>query len=231
MGPGTASLWVEEGKRLAHSKTLRNLEFLARSDPRHAATVELWDRDPFMLGAGTKVADLRTGQVRPQWREDYILRSTSVEPAPPGTPTPLWDKFLDELTGYDESLKVYLMRLAGYWCTGSIKEQIVAFIVGEGGTGKGTFLHAIANILGDYHIELKTDLITTLKPGFRDNSAEYWFAQLFRKRLATMEETEKGSKWDERTIKKLSGGDKIPARHPGGRPFSFPPVLQARDLR
>jgi putative DNA primase/helicase len=62
----------------------------------------------------------------------------------------MWLTFLAEATGGDQALIDFLQRLAGYLLTGDVTEEMLAFIYGPGGNGKGTFLGAIASILGAY---------------------------------------------------------------------------------
>jgi putative DNA primase/helicase len=216
-----ASLWVEEGKRLAHSRTVRNIEYLAQTDPRHATDRDLWDRDPMMLGTPTMAVDLRTGQVRRQWREDYLLRSTSVDPAEPGTPAPVWEKFLGEITNGNKDYRGFLQRLFGYFLTADISEEVFVFIYGKGGRGKGTLIRTIAAVMGDYWGTVKKELLVRSSP-YPSASDEYHKATMDGKRLITVQETEKDAKWSETELLELTGNDSpISARHPRGDPFTF----------
>jgi len=51
---------------LARGKTIAAVERLARADRRHAATVDQWDCDPWVLNTPRGVVDLRTGQLDPR---------------------------------------------------------------------------------------------------------------------------------------------------------------------
>jgi putative DNA primase/helicase len=175
-----------------------------------------------MLGTPTMVVDLRTGQARKQWREDRILRSTTVDPAP-GRGCPLWLKFLKEATGGDQEYIDFLQRYCGYALTGLVREHAILFIYGAGGNGKSVFIKTLANILGDYHYKLKKEILASSET-MPDRSAEYWLANLHRIRLVTVSEIE--GKWAEATLKDMTGGDIIAARRPGGEPFNFPPEFK-----
>jgi putative DNA primase/helicase len=68
----------------------------------------------------------------------------------PGGECPLWHKFLGKVTGGDAELKAYLQRVAGYCCTGFVREQALFFLYGTGANGKGVFTSTLAGVLGDY---------------------------------------------------------------------------------
>ena len=59
---------------LASGKTIAAVERLARADRRHAATVDQWDCDPWVLNTPRGVVDLRTGQRRPTRPDDYMTK-------------------------------------------------------------------------------------------------------------------------------------------------------------
>jgi putative DNA primase/helicase len=105
-----------------------------------------------------------------------------------------------------------------------LKEHAILFIYGAGGNGKSVFIKTLANILGEYHYKIKKELLASSAEGQNNFSAEYWLANLHRIRLATVSEIE--GKWAEATLKDMTGGDIIAARHPGGEPFNFPPEFK-----
>src|SRR5262249_1219138 len=121
---------------------------LAREDRRLAATTDQWDRDTFVINSPGGVIDLRTQEIRPSTATDYLTKMTAV--APSGD-CPRFREFLREITDGDEALQRFLQRFAGYSLTGDISEEVLFFAYGSGANGKGTFLHAITGILGDYY--------------------------------------------------------------------------------
>ena len=94
--------------------------------------------------------DLRTGEMHPARPEDMITKLTAVEPAPPGTPCPLWSKFLAEASGSDPELVTFLQRFCGYALTGSTAEQVLLFVFGPGKNGKSVFVNTISRVLGEH---------------------------------------------------------------------------------
>ena len=64
----------ERGKSIASGSTIGSVLRLARSDRRLAAETEQWDRPAFLLNTPGGVVRLRTGEMRPHNREDYLTK-------------------------------------------------------------------------------------------------------------------------------------------------------------
>ncbi len=197
-----------------------SVERFAQADRVFAVTAETWDRDGWLLGTPGGTVDLRTGELRAADRADLITKHTACAPALPGTPHPEWTAFLDAATGHDKELQGFLQRLVGYCLTGDVTEEVLAFLYGEGGTGKGTFLGAIVAVLADYAVSVPIEVFTA---GTRLN-LEYYRAQMAGARLVTASETEAGATWAESQIKEMTGNEApLSGRHPYGKPFTFMP--------
>lgn len=208
---------------LAKAAVAAAVERFAQSDRTFAVTAETWDRDPWLLGTPGGTVNLKTGELSPAVRSDHITKHTSVAPAPKGTPHPVWTKFLHEATNGDVDLQHFLMRLAGYCLTGDISEEVLAFLYGEGGGGKGTFLSVLVGILGDYAVSVPIEVFTA---GSKIN-LEYYRAQMAGARLVTASETEAGATWAESQIKEMTGNETpLSARQPYGKVFTFKPAFK-----
>lgn len=200
-----------------------NVEKASRADPRLAVSQDVWDADPWVLGVPGGVVDLRTGQIGDAAPALYIARQASVRPAPAGTAAPLWADFLAFATGQDAELVGFLQRLCGYILTGAINEEMLAFVYGPGGNGKGVFLGALTAILGDYAVSVPLEVFTA---GSRIN-LEYYRAQMAGARLVVASETEAQATWAESQIKEMTGNETpLSARHPYGKPFTFRPQFK-----
>ena len=66
--------------RIAAGQTVTAIERLARADRCHAATVDQWDTDPWMLNTPEGTVDLRTGEMHPHRRDEYITKITKTGP-------------------------------------------------------------------------------------------------------------------------------------------------------
>jgi len=166
--------------------------------------------------------DLQTGTGKDPDPLDYITKKTACSCAPPGTPHPLWDAFLDRITNGDVELQNFLQRYIGYCCTGFTTEHVFVFAWGTGANGKGTFINTIARIFGDYATvaDMNTFLVT------RNERHPADLAKLYATRLVVAQEVEKGRRWDEAKIKTLTGGDKITARFMRQDYFDFTPTFK-----
>jgi putative DNA primase/helicase len=208
---------------LAKIRFVSSVERAAKADPKIAVSQEIWDTDPWLLGTPEGVIDLRTGIVSASSPDLYISRHTTIAPASAGTPAPLWQAFLDGATKQDKELQSFLQRMSGYAMTGHVNEEVLGFLYGTGGNGKGVFLGTIAGILGEYAISVPIEVFTA---GSRIN-LEYYRAQMAGTRLVTASETERQATWAESQIKEMTGNETpISARHPYGQPFTYRPQFK-----
>jgi putative DNA primase/helicase len=204
---------------VASAKTVAAVERLAKADRRHAATVDQWDADPWLLNTPGGVVDLRTGASRPHFARDLMTKLTAVTPRPD---CPLWRRFLTTVTDKDEQLQAFLQRVAGYCLTGITKEHAIFFLHGTGGNGKGVFLNTLAAILADYATVAPMETFTA-SPGDRHPTD---VAMLRGARMVTAQETEEGRRWAEARIKAMTGGDPISARFMRQDFFTFVPQFK-----
>jgi putative DNA primase/helicase len=211
-----------EGKTaaaVASAKTVAAIVTLARADRRHAATVDQWDSDPWLLNTPGGIIDLRTGAALPPDPKRYITKITAV--APSGD-CPRWRQFLAEITGSNVELQEFLQRIAGYSLTGSTREHALFFAYGTGGNGKGVFLNTLTAILAGYAAVAPVDTFVATKHEGHPTD----LAGLRGARLVASQETEQGRRWAEAKIKALTGGDPISARFMRQDFFTYQPAFK-----
>ena len=201
---------------LLSAKTVAAVERLARSDPRAAATADLWDRDNWTLNTPAGLCDLQTGELRPHDPDAYCTKITAAGPL--GL-APRWYKFLQEVTGDNVDLIDFLQRVAGYAATGITQEHAMFFFHGLGGNGKGVFLNTLVKLLQDYATVAPMEIFTE-SPTDRHPTE---LAMLRVVRLVVSQETEEGRRWAESRIKAITGGDPIAARFMRQDFFTFIP--------
>jgi putative DNA primase/helicase len=205
---------------MARVRFITAVEQVCRSDPHLAVHQGMLDRDPWLLGTPDGVVDLRTGVMHLGRPSDFITRQTAVAPAPPGTSAPHWLTFLQQATNSDPDFQGFLQRWIGYCLTGDVSEEVLCFLYGTGGNGKGVFVGAIGAIIGTYAVSQPMEAFTA---GAR-LPAEYYRAAMAGARLVMASETERGKTWAESQIKELTGNEApVSARHPHGRPFTYFP--------
>ncbi len=204
---------------IASAKTVAAVERLAKADRRHAATIEQWDADPWLLNTPGGVVDLRTGKMRPHAPSDHLTKITAV--APGGT-CPRWHAFLARVTAENIELQRYLQRMAGYCLTGSIREHALFFAHGTGANGKGVAINTMTGIMRDYATVASIETFTASTSDRHPTD----LAMLRGARLVTAQETEEGRRWAESRIKAMTGGDPITARFMRQDFFTFEPTFK-----
>jgi putative DNA primase/helicase len=199
------------------AQRIRAMLELARSIPGVPVMPEDFDRDPWLLNCPNGTVDLRDGRLRPHSRDDLIttLCPTAFDPT---ARAPRWDRFLTEITGGDDDLAGYLLRLMGYCITGIIREQVFPILWGNGANGKSVFLDTIKAVVGpDYATEAAPDLLVVSKT--KQHPTE--LADLRGRRLVVASETAEGAEMRVQLVKRLSGDDRIKARLCFGNFFEF----------
>jgi putative DNA primase/helicase len=191
------------------------------ADPVFAVTAEKWDANPYLLGTPQGTIDLRTGQLRPASPGDYITKIAAVAPAAEED-CPVWLRFLDEVTQSDAAVIYFLKQWCGYNLTGEIIEHALAFLIGPGGNGKGTFLNQVTGIMADYTVTAAMETFTASKHDRHPTE----LAMLAGARMVTASESEEGRDWAEARVKQLTGGDLISARYMRQDFFTFAPTFK-----
>ncbi len=182
---------------------------------------EALDRDPDLLNVANGTLDLRTGELRPHDRRDWITRVVPVA-FDPAVTCPRWEAFLDRVLGGSADLVAFVQRAVGYSLTGHTNEQVLLLLYGVGANGKSTFLETLRALLGDY--AAITDFTTFLK---RDGEgARNDLARLVGTRFVSAVEAEAGKPLAEALVKQLTGGDTITARFLFREFFDFRPQFK-----
>ena len=212
-----------DGFTLKSGGFMETVERLARSDSRLSITADQWDADPWVAGTPDGLLDLKTCKLLPSDPSRLISKMLGAVPDMSATPyCPVWENFLDDVTGGSADFKRGLQQIAGYALTGDTRAQLLFFVYGEGGTGKSTFLRTIASALGTYARAANMTTFTARKHDMHLSE----LAALAGARLVTASETESGRKWAEAKIKELTGGDPITANFMRQDPFTFKPVFK-----
>jgi len=207
---------------LGRASTFRGVAAIAQNDPRIHTEPSEWDKYPMLLNTPKGVISLDGAPIEVPLRELHLTKSTRVAPAN-GKPA-VWMNFLSEITLGDQGLQRYLQQIAGYCLTGSTKEQALFFAYGDGGNGKGVFLSALGDILGDYSAQATMEVFTVSKSSFDRHTTD--IAMLAGARSVMASETEEGRSWRESQVKQMTGGDKITCRFMRQDNFTFKPEFK-----
>jgi P4 family phage/plasmid primase-like protien len=188
-------------------KSNNTLQGVAAIAGLHLPKVRLsqFDQDDYLLGLPDGMAaDLRTGAVRKQQREDYVSRCLTITPDTK-CPTTRWARFLLEIACGDAGLALYLRQLAAL----SLTAHTVHFIFccfGNGRNGKGSYFRVLEGILGSFVQMLRPKELAESKYG--DDANKRTLSTLEGARLVCVQEAVTGN-LDFPMLKQLSGGDTV----------------------
>lgn len=191
---------------------------LARSEPGIADSGEEWDTDPFILGCPSGVLDLRTGNLMQPDKSIKLVSSIAIDPDDSAT-CPQWEQFLQEIYLGDYELIGFIKRLLGYSLTGSIKEQCVFCLYGQGANGKSTLTDTVLSLFGQYGYAMP---FSTIEYNNRPTISND-LAQLYGRRFVIASETQEGVRLNEGRLKSITGGDVVTARFMYKDLFSYKP--------
>ena len=129
-------------------------------------------------------------------------------------PTPVFDRYLDTLTGGDRSVAELLLQFMGV-CLSNVRGyrmKKALILVGPGNTGKSQLKSLMERLLGKENY-ISIDL--------RGIEARFGTAMLYGKRLAGSADMSYLSIAELKNFKQLTGGDSIFAEYKGKQGFSF----------
>lgn len=214
--------WAKsEARKLKNLNTIKSIETLARANDGRVMPPDRFDANPFLLGTPDGTVDLTTGILRPAAQDELITKLTACGPADFEDVPKLWLKFLHRIFEGDQDTIDFIQRLAGYALTGSTKEHKLFFLHGGGRNGKSVFHNTLNKIWQDYSCDAPAELFMT--SNFPQHPTG--LAGLQGARLVIGSEIPKNATWNEAEIKKLTGGDRIPARYMRGDFFTYDPQL------
>lgn len=193
----------------------------AESDARLVVRAQALDADPYLLNVLNGTIDLRTGEIGPHDPAHLITR---LAPAThnPNARSDRFDRFLADATCGDTELAEYLQRAAGYTLTGDTREEALIFLHGPSASGKTTLTEALRAVMGDY---ARTAPFATLLVK-RERGASEDLARLAGARLVSCSEVGRDATFNAATVKALTGGDTITARHLYQAAFEFRPTFK-----
>lgn len=221
--PKTQEQLLKEAYSLSNlSKQKAMLEQASKEKMVQVLTDDL-DTDPWLFCCENGTINLKTGELQPHKREDYITKLCPVV-YNPDAKSELLDSFLERVLP-DGDVRHYVQKAAGYSLTGSTAEEKLFFAFGPPAGGKSTLIEAIRSVLGPHATALTFDTLLKRKYS-RSGEARPDVAKLVGVRFASAVEAGKDKEFDEELINMLTGGDTISARHLYGEEFDFKPIVK-----
>ena len=221
---------------------------VARSFPEIQVGVNDWNLDADVLAVANGIVNLKTGGLRRHRRDDFIsMRCPHLYK--PDAKCPRFRRFLTEVFGENASTLVpWVKRAVGYSLTGQTGEHKFFLPEGDGRNGKSTFLGIVSYLLGGPRVVAKVAPLVSSKaelrvaqalPGYAyilsftalqkkkfGGAESYALAALPGRRFVAVTEAEKGARWNEAVLKRLTGGDAIQVRGIYSAPFEFVPAAK-----
>ena len=194
---------------------------LSRSFEGISCLENTFDRDDYLLNCGNGTLDLRTFELMPHTKENFITKLTDI-PYIPEYQCPEWHRFLNSIFLNDDEIIEFMQKAVGYSLTGSTAQHCLFILYGVGRNGKSSFLKHISNTLGDYAISSSSSLLMLKYSDVIPNDV----ARLKGARFVSTIEPQKNRPLDESQVKLLTGGDKITARYLHCEYFDFMPTFK-----
>ncbi|KAF1084852.1 hypothetical protein SPSYN_02022 [Sporotomaculum syntrophicum] len=212
---------AEHAENSESKRAIRAMIDLAQSELGVPVLPEQLDADPWVINCINVTINLKNGVAREHAREDLITKIIPVAYDPEAT-CPTWQSFLNRIFDNNTNLIDYIQRKVGYSLTGDTSEQVLSFLYGSGANGKSTFIDVIRSLLGDYGMQLNTDVLMSKDRNGIPNDV----ARLKGARFVAAVEAGEGRRLDEVLVKQLTGGDVITARFLHQEFFEFKPQFK-----
>ncbi len=221
--PGKQEQLLKEAYSLSNLNKQKNMIEQASKEKAAQVLTVCLDTDPWLFCCENGTVSLKTGELQPHKREDYITKLCPVV-YDPDAKSELLDSFLERVLP-DKSVRRYVQKAAGYSLTGSTAEEKLFFAFGPPAGGKSTLIEAIRSVLGPHAAALSFDTLLKRKYS-RSGEARPDLAKLVGVRFASATEAGDNQNFDEELINRLTGGDTITARHLYGEEFDFKPIVK-----
>jgi len=207
---------TKNAKRMLNTCGKNNMINEARQH-RGITNVEC-DSDKLLINTQSGIIDLEHGKDLPADKNKYMTKATSVR-ADSGKPK-LWLSFLNDIFNGNSELIDYIQKAVGYTLSGSIKEQVVFILFGEGNNGKSVFVDTIQKAMGDYATTVPVEVLMEKK---NQGNVETTLARIKGARMVHASENGIDDKINEGLIKQITGGEKVVGRFLFGNQFEYYP--------
>lgn len=213
-----AMAWAEKSR--AYNQIISMIR-LVEQDPEVTVHVSDFDANGMQLNCLNGIIDLASGELLPHNQNFYC---TKLAPANYNIRNSkgIWEKFVLDIMGGNQTLVEFLQRALGYSLTTSLKEQCMFILYGSGANGKSKFIEAVRSTLGSYCKATAPATLTTRRSGeIRNDIARLAGARF----VSAVEMNPKyGSKIDGAMVKQMTGDDTIEARFLYHESFEFVPT-------
>lgn len=210
-------------KHVKYTRSNNGKEKMFKEVKHHVSvTPGEFDRGMYHFNTQNGYIDLATGSLYEHNKERLFTRISNAE-YKPNTDAPTWSQFISEIFLGDNDLIDYVQRAVGYTMSGSTEEHKMFVLLGDGRNGKSVFLSILYQLFGSYAMNTQT---STFGRHGTSSDARPDLARLQGARFVTTNEPNRGFKFDEGTLKQITGGDPLTARYLYGRHFEYNPEFK-----
>lgn len=165
-----------------------------------------FDRERGALNLHNGLLDLRSNTFGPHLRDRYATRIFNASYRPEAK-CPNWTAFMEAVIP-DAAVRAYVQRACGYSLLGDADQRALFLVWGPSGTGKSQFLETLQHLYGTYGMtaSVGTFMAATNKGPTAD------VHRLRGKRFVATSETADNLRFDEETVKRLTGRDTMATR-------------------
>jgi putative DNA primase/helicase len=199
---------IKEATKLQNRKRQTDMLALAKALPALKAHTDEFNLDPWLLGVGNGVINLKTGEHIAGDRSQRISKRAGTFFDAKAT-CPQWDRFLEQVLP-DKEVRDFLQRAIGYTLTGDVSEDVLFFLVGTGANGKTVLTDILAKLMGDHRHTLNKS--TLLQRKFESDESLRDIIKLQHMRLALASELSAGERWNDGALKALVQTSEISGR-------------------
>ena len=202
---------IKQARSLQSKHKIEDAIQMAKGDSSIQISTDDLNKEIMALNCPNCIIDLTTGKSYPHDKDTLFTQVSGVE-YKPGYHSEIFDNFIKQIMP-DEATRHELLKFLGYCLTGSVEAEKAAFILGEGGNGKGSLTKLLMALLNDFSTSLSVDAIL-LGSYLRDgNAATPEFAKLKFARVAIADEIPPNRKLDIGKFNLLTGGDSFSIRN------------------
>jgi putative DNA primase/helicase len=207
-------------RALESTGTLVSVRTQLQSRPAMLVHEDHFDADPRLLNTPDFVINLETGDSYPHAPGFLTRQQTLVTPAFTTighyeTSAPRFFQLLYILADGRSWVIPFLQRWFGYCLTGKIGHQHFLFIQGLPKTGKTQLVTIMLLLMHTYATTLRSIWM------MKNSEKRFDMVKVIGKRMGFVDETQKGSTFDEERLSNVAGSLRLQAEPKGGEEFDF----------
>lgn len=221
--------WTDENTMITmhrHANNIGNVSkqkaMLKQAAIQRPVSLNDFDSDNNLFSCQNGTINLKTGELSPHRREDYVSKISPCEFISESKPE-VFLQFLNKIFNNDTGMLNYLQKVLGYFLTGWTTEQCFFIAYGAGANGKSTLIDIVSKIIPEHTVSISAGALMDAKT---IGTASPELAKTKGARLVLAAESNDTDNFNEAKIKQMTGGDKIYARPLYSQGFVFDPAFK-----